>query len=274
MKRFRLTVIDHESLLQKRVLITSRMGLLVILGFFVLLLVGGTASLVVFTPIREFIPGYTNPQLVQEVDTLRGRVQQLQRVVGDYETYLSSISEIAGVDRQNLPQRPAAVNNIADAQATSPQENPAQGASAQAGDPQRHSAGNHLQHQRPVLLPALMNPVRGMTGKAFKPETRHFGVDILASKSEEVKAVLGGYVMYSGYSAREGMVVSVNHGNGLITFYKNLSRLTVEAGDYVKAGAMLGNPAERGEDGQVSSIHFEIWSGGKALNPTEYLNLN
>ncbi len=269
---YRVTIIDHESLLQRRAYITSRFSVLLLFGLLFAFLVGGSVSLVVFTGLREWIPGYTNPQLVQEVDTLRGKVLQLQRVVGDYETYLASISEIAGVDQKSLPtnQQSKPKSSISQTPANQPSfdVNPSLG-SEPAG-----ASAKEGKSKASLASTVFFRPSRGVLRYPFSLVNGHLGVDIITAKKENISSVADGFVLYTGFSAREGFVVLIDHGSGVISAYKNLGRLFVESGDFLGSGASIGIIGDQGENLKVSNLHFELWSAGKAVDPSHYINLN
>ena len=62
----------------------------------------------------------------------------------------------------------------------------------------------------------------------------------------------------------------ISHGSGNTTTYQHLSKRSVEVGQYVAQGQVVGITGSTG----VSSgphLHFEISEGGKIVNPLAYL---
>jgi murein DD-endopeptidase MepM/ murein hydrolase activator NlpD len=66
--------------------------------------------------------------------------------------------------------------------------------------------------------------------------------------------------------AKYGKVVVVDHGGGVQTMYAHLNQRSVEVGQSVSAGQMIG---EAGETGIATGphLHFELWRNGKQINP-------
>lgn len=102
-------------------------------------------------------------------------------------------------------------------------------------------------------------------GRAF-----HRGIDFSARVGDPVMAVADGVVSYSGQRAGYGNVVEVDHGNGYVTRYAHNSRNTARVGDLVRAGTELAKAGSTGRSTGVH-VHFEVWEGGRVLNPRQFL---
>ncbi|WP_435574638.1 peptidoglycan DD-metalloendopeptidase family protein [Alterluteimonas muca] len=102
-------------------------------------------------------------------------------------------------------------------------------------------------------------------GRAF-----HRGIDFSARLGDPVMAVADGVVSYSGQRSGYGNVVEVDHGNGYVTRYAHNSRNTARVGDLVRAGTELAKAGSTGRSTGVH-VHFEVWEGGRVLNPRQFL---
>lgn len=96
------------------------------------------------------------------------------------------------------------------------------------------------------------------------------GIDALVKKGEKAKAVYDGTVsgvyMINGFSN----VVLVSHGD-YFTVYGNIASPSVSKGQSVKQGQALGTLATDPDDGNRTTIHFEVWKGRTKLNPAEWI---
>lgn len=101
--------------------------------------------------------------------------------------------------------------------------------------------------------------------------TNHAGIDIgRVYYSTQVVAAKAGTVIISAYNQYRGNYVVVSHGSGNTTTYQHLSKRSVEVGQYVAQGQVVGVSGSTG----VSSgphLHFEISEGGKIVDPLKYL---
>lgn len=102
----------------------------------------------------------------------------------------------------------------------------------------------------------------------------HNGIDISSPTDSRVQASAGGTIVETYSDDRLGETVKINHGNGFITTYSNLSQgAAVEVGDVVKKGDILGSVGDTAlfESSEDSHLHFEMERDGKSVNPSEYI---
>jgi murein DD-endopeptidase MepM/ murein hydrolase activator NlpD len=104
----------------------------------------------------------------------------------------------------------------------------------------------------------------------YKTEEFHYGLDIKAHTGEEIFAAAPGTVSFAGRQRGFGKLVVIDHGNRICTVYAHLSRLTVEEGQAVERGKLIGRIGKTG-NATGTHLHFEIRKAGKALNPLDYL---
>ena len=101
--------------------------------------------------------------------------------------------------------------------------------------------------------------------------TNHKGVDICGvGTSTSVLATKAGVVQTSAYSRSYGNYVVIYHGPGNTTLYAHMSSRSVQEGDKVTQGQVIGITGSTG----VSSgphLHYEITEGGSRVNPLDYL---
>ena len=101
--------------------------------------------------------------------------------------------------------------------------------------------------------------------------TNHAGIDIgRVGYTTQAVAAKAGTVIISAYNKYRGNYVVVSHGSGNTTTYQHLSSRSVNVGDYVAQGQVVGITGTTG----VSSgphLHFEITENGKIVNPLNYL---
>ena len=95
----------------------------------------------------------------------------------------------------------------------------------------------------------------------------HTGIDFPAPTGTPVAAAGAGEVTYAGQlKGGWGLVVTIAHGSGVRTMYAHLSRVDVELGQRVGAGARVGLV---GATGQATGphLHFEVRLRGAAIDP-------
>lgn len=121
--------------------------------------------------------------------------------------------------------------------------------------------------QRPSEGQVLLGWQRRADGKG------HEGVDFAVKLGDMVRAAAGGTVLFAGREPqRFGNLVVIDHGNGWASAYGHLSRVTVKAGDAVKAGERVGLGGQEGA-AERPELHFEIRRGDKPVDPAPLLRL-
>lgn len=103
----------------------------------------------------------------------------------------------------------------------------------------------------------------------------HHGIDMAAVKGTAVKAARAGTVTEASFQAGYGNTVVIQHSAHLSTRYAHLHAIRVYVGQKVKQGTIVGTVGEtgfvrkKGKDG--SHLHFEVYEGGKRINPMHCL---
>jgi murein DD-endopeptidase MepM/ murein hydrolase activator NlpD len=115
-------------------------------------------------------------------------------------------------------------------------------------------------------------PLRGVLYGRFGKKGRepHDGIDLAAPAGTPVKTAQEGSVLYAGEQKGYGLIVIVQHTNGLITLYAHNRDLRVKTGQTVRRSQVI---ATVGESGRTSGphLHFEVRVDGKPVDPVDYL---
>ena len=103
----------------------------------------------------------------------------------------------------------------------------------------------------------------------------HNGLDIAAEKGEVVKSAGEGKVTDVMHDSLYGTTVVVNQNDGLMVYYRGLSKDTaVREGENIAAGATIGTvediPCEAADG---THLHIEVMSNNKYLDPAEALGI-
>lgn len=98
----------------------------------------------------------------------------------------------------------------------------------------------------------------------------HNGIDYAADTGCSVSAVSDGTVTAAGEGSY-GKFVQIDHGNGFEAVYAQLGEISVNEGDSVSAGSVIGTIADSiGETEKQPHLHFELTKDGKFVDPEEY----
>lgn len=88
-------------------------------------------------------------------------------------------------------------------------------------------------------------------------------------KTKKVVAVAAGQVRYADWFGGYGLMMIVDHGDGILSVYAHNDVLYKQLGDWVEEGELL---AEAGSTGWVDDVrlYFEVRDRGKAVNPARW----
>jgi septal ring factor EnvC (AmiA/AmiB activator) len=103
----------------------------------------------------------------------------------------------------------------------------------------------------------------------FDTYTVHNGIEIEAAPDAEVRAVHEGRVVFADRFRGYGLMVVVDHGGKHHSLYAHLAEVTVEPGQEVQEGTVLGRAAPAGEEGDT--VYFEMRYQGRAEDPLDWL---
>lgn len=135
-----------------------------------------------------------------------------------------------------------------------------------------------VHHERFQRIPSIM-PTAGwlsshFTRSRFHPilhvNRPHEGIDVSAPMGAPIVAPAAGVVVRVGREAGYGLVLEIDHGNGIVTKYAHCSRVMVKKGQRVKRGQDI---AAVGNSGLSTGphLHYEIHINGKVVDPLTYV---
>jgi murein DD-endopeptidase MepM/ murein hydrolase activator NlpD len=98
----------------------------------------------------------------------------------------------------------------------------------------------------------------------------HKGVDFAGPEGTKVSSVAAGLVTYAGERTGFGLMVEINHGNGLATRYCHNERLLVKQGDMVRKGQEVSLMGSTGHS-TGPHLHFEVLKNGSQVDPLRFI---
>lgn len=100
---------------------------------------------------------------------------------------------------------------------------------------------------------------------------RHTGLDIDGDFSSPIYASEDGVVEKAGWnSGGYGLMILIQHSNGLVTRYAHASKMFVKAGDTVHKGEVIAMVGTTGRS-TGTHLHYEVYVNGKRTNPLAYI---
>jgi murein DD-endopeptidase MepM/ murein hydrolase activator NlpD len=273
--KFRFVVLNDETFEEKFSLSLSRNNVWVFLGVISFTLIFLTASAIIYTPLKYFIPGFGDYNYRGQILQLQFKTDSLQDALEARSLWLEDIANVASGNIDTT--RPKAnTGKIDKAHIKLDQIKPEdQELRKQVEDEDNYSlsygAGQNNGAVDEVKQMHLMNPVEGYVTDDYDKQKEHYGIDIAAKQDAPVKAVLDGKVISATYTLETGYVIEVQHANNLVSMYKHNAKLLKKPGNFVKAGDVIAFVGSTGELSTGPHLHFELWHEGRSLNPKDYI---
>ena len=140
-------------------------------------------------------------------------------------------------------------------------------AAAQRSDnPPYISSMQRLRWGHVQTVPTLW-PLRGPVLRSFSEEQP--SIVIAAAAGSLVRASAAGQVMQADYDENLGYVVTLDHGNGLLTQYGYNARLLVDVGDYVLKGQSIAL-LDEGRGPRRPGLYYAVRENGQFRDPLLY----
>jgi len=276
--KYRLVILNDETFEEKVSFRLTRLNVFVLLGTLSILLIFLTAIIISFTSLREYIPGYTNPELPKQVYRLQQLTDSLEKDFYRKNLYIQNIKNIIDgkeISDSIIPNNEQSANydtitslskSIEDSLLRIDYENQ-RSYSLFLSENENLYAGN----KSSISSYNFFTPLKGIISRNFNLAEKHYGIDIVATNNEAIKATLDGTVIFSDWTVQTGYVIGIQHNHNILSVYKHNSALLKKTGTFVKAGEPIAIVGESGELSTGPHLHFELWFNGTPVNPKNYM---
>lgn len=272
--RYRLVVMNDDTFEEQFSLKLTPLNTVVLVGIVSIIMITLTVSLVAFTPLREFIPGYGSEMKTRkELINLALKSDSLQ-----YELNLriQMMDNIKNVLSDNIHADTATVENDNKAIGKSIDIKPSAEEIAfrseiESQDKYSLAFSESKTAKSGISSFFFFTPVKGIVTASFNSAEGHYGVDIAAKENEAIKSTLDGTVLFAGWTPETGYTIQIQHSNNLVSAYKHNSALLKKTGQFVKAGEAIAVIGNSGEQTSGPHLHFELWYNGTPIDPQEYM---
>ncbi|CAN5411894.1 M23 family metallopeptidase [soil metagenome] len=269
--RYRLVVMNDDTFEENFSLRLTPLGLVILLSSVTIVMVMLVTSLIAFTSLREYIPGYADVGMRRELVNLTLRSDSLEQSLIQQNLFNENIANVlkGNIEADTSKSRPEKKEYEKLALSAS-QKEAALKKSIESQD-QYSLAYGAESNKNGIRNFFFFTPIKGVISEQFKSKDQHFGVDIVGPENEPIKATLDGTVILATWSSETGYTITVQHSNNLISVYKHNSVLLKKVGDYVKAGEPIAIIGNSGEQTTGPHLHFELWYNGSAIDPQGYM---
>ena len=270
--QYRLVILNEDTFEERFAIKLTRLNVFVLTSISAIVLIFFTTLLIAFTPLREYVPGYSSARLKKEASLLNYKTDSLVRELELNKQYYSSIrkvltGDIASVEFNRDSIMELAKNDLDYLEVEKNKEDSILRAKVEKED-KYNLFESSIDPSNFVLFP----PVNGTISDDYDIKEKHYAVDVVVATNTPIKAVADGTVIFAEWTVETGYVVIMEHNQELISVYKHNSAITKSQGDLVKAGEVIAMSGNTGELSTGPHLHFELWSKGYPVNPTNFID--
>ena len=277
-KKYRIVVYNNETYEERvhfKLTLLNFFNILIAASVLLIVLV---TYLIAFTPLREYIPGYTDVSLNRRVYEMERKADSLELVFKQKDLYINNLKRIITGegfenDSVNSLLAKSSNTNFDDIVIKSSKQD-----SIFRREYEEETRNNLFSNEimsdvgQEFKLVSFFTPLNGIVTNHFNREEKHFGTDLVASNNSVIKATADGTVIYSDWTVENGYCIGIQHNGNLFSVYKHNAVLLKEDGDFVNAGDAIAIYGNSGSQSTGPHLHFELWHKGEAVDPAKYIN--
>lgn len=260
--KYRVSVLDEVTLSERWHFRLNGWGAIVWIAILFLLALALFSLLILYTPIRNYLPGYSEnirQQLMVESARLdsMGTSLELQRqylhvikqvVAGEVES-----DTVQSLDSMQIIMR----EQLLEAKSEATAEFIAQYEAKEKDNLQLFDVANIS----PVL--SFFRPARGVVVRSFSAKEHRYDVTIQTAKHDNVTAILAGAVVYTNYELDNTYTIMLQH-DSYLSIYRGVSKLLKRVGESVQAGETIALLEDK-------PLYFQLWQNGQPISPEEVI---
>lgn len=263
-ERYRISVLNEDTLAEKWYLHLSGWGAIVIVGLMFAITLGLFSLVIVYTPIRNYLPGYSEnirQQLVEEST----RLDSLGTTLDMQRQYLDIIKQVmAGEVHSDTVQSLDSMQIIMREQLLEAKKQATEEFIAQYEEKEKNNMqlfANNTNQGIPITV--FFVPIHGAITQQFSVQKKHYGILINSTDNENVASVLNGVVIYVNSEINNVHTMIIKHTDYL-SIYRGLKKPLKQIGDRVQAGECIGIAGEK-------QVGFELWKNDLAVDPEKLI---
>ena len=269
-KKFRLVVINDETLEEKGFLKLRRLNIIVITSVILITIFVLSFCIIVYSPLNKHLPGKSSELVQKELINLALKSDSLASALTINTLYLSNIESIIKGDSISFKYLDDSLNKIDNNGINffKSKEDSLLRIRVEKEDQSSININSNIRSKQFLFFP----PIEGFISDSFNLQTNHYGIDLVAKSGAKIKSIGEGTVIVSDWNPQTGYVLGIQHSENFISFYKHCSVLLKNVGDIITTGE---NIAIIGNSGELSSgphLHLELWKSGTPLDPSLYIS--
>ena len=269
LNKYRLVILNEATYEERLSYKLSGLNVFLLASLMALIIIASTISLIAFTSIKEYIPGYDSSVLRTRAINNIEALDSLTLVIEKNQDYINSIGAV--ITGETTKSEIQIEGERIRLEASNLEFQTKKEDSLLRKIVEKEDRFNALEPASNKVKFVLFSPLYGKITSGFDYGIKHFGTDIAAPSRSPVKSVGNGTVVFAEWTLQTGFVVIIEHSFGLTSIYKHNELGLVSQGDAVESGQVVALSGNTGELSTGPHLHFELWREGNPVNPEDYV---
>ena len=261
-EHYRFVIMDNATFEEKIVFKLTPLSIFVTVVISVLVLIFLSISLVAFTSLREYIPGYGSTKQEKKIAALQVTVDSLAVALLEIEHYGQDVKTVL-LGKEFTQDTLSALDTVKKEAkfAMTAYDSLLLQIQEEQPTPKKVASTYLVNTQNKEVQALFFPPVSGV----LQQKQANQGIVIACKKGTSIYASAPGTVVHVGYDLQNGTNLIIHHPDNVLLIYKQIGTALVAIGDVVKAKQAIAVT----DFDQI--VHFELWIDGIAVEPENYI---
>lgn len=271
LNKYRLVILKEDNFEERLYISLTRLNVVMISILLISIIVIGTVFLIAFTPLKEYMPGYSSTAMRTQAVKNTFKLDSITESYAQSIRYFNSIQKVilGDIEYEDL-EKQQFLDTLTKTEKTIISNSIDDSILRKNVD--QESKYNFSTEVKTNVDFLLFPPAKGNISQKYSLADKHFAVDIALVENSPIKSIAEGTVIFSEWTANTGYVIIIEHPNRMISSYKHNASLSKEQGDFVKAGEVIATAGNTGEFSTGWHLHFELWNDGYPMNPEDFID--
>ena len=268
--KYRFVVLNEDTFEERFSFKLNRLNVFVYGGLFSIFLITLTFLFIIYTPLKEYIQGYSSTELKKDATNLIYKVDSLNQALTVNNLYIENIQQVLKGEIKRVTFNKDSV--LAQLSIGKIDFAPTAIDTAFREEIEQEDRFSVFEQATKNTSIVFTSPIKGTITQEYDAKEKHYAVDIAVDKNTPVKAIADGTIIFKGFTADTGYVIIIEHSQDFISVYKHNASIYKKQGELVKAGEVIASAGSTGSFSTGSHLHFELWNDGYPVNPSNYIN--
>lgn len=267
--KYKLTILNENTLEDIFTLRVSKLNIISVLIVVILLSILISSAVLIFTPLKNYLPGYVTNQLRNQMVDNALLTDSLVSVIDKQNVYINNIQTIlrGEVIKDNIKN----IDSLSKKTVTDSIMTISQSEKDFREKYEEDERYNIISTTQDKLLQdvVIIKPLSGTIMEKYSSKNNKLGITIVSDEEQPILSVMDGAILYADYTSKNGNTIIISHNQDFISVYKNCGLFLKKEGDIVRAGEPISTiKSNRNMD---KALSFEIWHKGKSVDPEKYI---